>query len=192
LGYARKAGLVDEAISAPRSMIIFSTAPGAYAYDGVDGNSPFAAALLNSLSVIAIDENADRDIETGIANTDANRVGAIKRAMMQVARDSDGEQTPYMNGPALDEVCLSACTYVTRDQARTILANGGYVTGSVQGALDWAADEQEQIYLWRSPSREDSDSELLWLTKPLPAWTGGFSEEIPQPAGIGELESTPP
>ncbi len=107
-------GFADEKWGMSQTMLVFSTEPGATAYDGgeADRNSPYTAALKMTI---------------GTPNLDIlNMFNTVSRTVEAQTRNfRDGAQRPWSNQTALPTVCLGGCSPdagVTTLEARLKLA----------------------------------------------------------------------
>jgi formylglycine-generating enzyme required for sulfatase activity len=77
--------------STPRTVVLFSTAPGAVAQDGLDRNSPFTAALKRWIG------------------KPGNLIDVIDGAAEDVSSATRGGQTPWFQSGSLGSTCLVSC-----------------------------------------------------------------------------------
>jgi uncharacterized caspase-like protein len=78
-------------VNAPQGTIIaFSTAPGAVAYDGIDGTSPYTRHLVEQL------RTPGQSVEQ-----------LFKRVRIGVARDTDNRQVPWETSSLMGDFCFS-------------------------------------------------------------------------------------
>ncbi len=92
LGASRSWGPGLAQVSAPQgTLIAFSTAPGAIAYDGVDGGSAYTRHLVDQL------KTPGQSIEQ-----------LFKRVRIAVARDTGNKQVPWESSSLMGDFCFSA------------------------------------------------------------------------------------
>lgn len=91
LGARRSMGDGLAQVNAPQGTIIaFSTAPGAVAYDGIDGSSPYTRHLVEQL------RTPGQSVEQ-----------LFKRVRIGVARDTDNRQVPWETSSLMGDFCFS-------------------------------------------------------------------------------------
>jgi uncharacterized caspase-like protein len=91
LGVARSMSPGLAQVSAPQgTLIAFSTAPGAVAYDGIDGTSPYTRHLVDQL------RTPGQSIEQ-----------LFKRVRIGVARDTANKQVPWESSSLMGDFCFS-------------------------------------------------------------------------------------
>ena len=91
LGATRSWGPGLAQVSAPQgTLIAFSTAPGAVAYDGLDGSSPYTRHLVEQLKM------PGQSIEQ-----------LFKRVRIAVARDTGNKQVPWESSSLMGDFCFS-------------------------------------------------------------------------------------
>jgi uncharacterized caspase-like protein len=91
LGVARSLSPGLAQVSAPQgTLIAFSTAPGAVAYDGIDGSSPYTRHLVDQL------RTPGQSIEQ-----------LFKRVRIGVARDTANKQVPWESSSLMGDFCFS-------------------------------------------------------------------------------------
>jgi uncharacterized caspase-like protein len=91
LGATRSFGTGLAQVSAPQgTLIAFSTSPGAVAYDGVDGNSPYTRHLVEQLRM------PGQSVEQ-----------LFKRVRINVARDTENKQVPWESSSLMGGFCFS-------------------------------------------------------------------------------------
>ncbi len=91
LGVARSMSPGLAQVNAPQgTLIAFSTAPGAVAYDGIDGTSPYTRHLVDQL------RTPGQSIEQ-----------LFKRVRIGVARDTANKQVPWESSSLMGDFCFS-------------------------------------------------------------------------------------
>jgi uncharacterized caspase-like protein len=91
LGVARSLSPGLAQVNAPQgTLIAFSTAPGAVAYDGIDGSSPYTRHLVDQL------RTPGQSIEQ-----------LFKRVRIGVARDTANKQVPWESSSLMGDFCFS-------------------------------------------------------------------------------------
>jgi uncharacterized caspase-like protein len=91
LGMSRSWGPGLAQVSAPQgTLIAFSTAPGAVAYDGIDGSSPYTRHLVEQL------RTPGQSVEQ-----------VFKRVRIGVARDTGNRQVPWESSSLMGDFCFS-------------------------------------------------------------------------------------
>jgi uncharacterized caspase-like protein len=91
LGVARSMNPGLAQVNAPQgTLIAFSTAPGAVAYDGIDGSSPYTRHLVDQL------RTPGQSIEQ-----------LFKRVRIGVARDTANKQVPWESSSLMGDFCFS-------------------------------------------------------------------------------------
>ncbi len=91
LGATRSLGPGLAQVSAPQgTLIAFSTAPGAVAYDGLDGSSPYTRHLVEQLRM------PGQSIEQ-----------LFKKVRIGVARDTGNKQVPWESSSLMGDFCFS-------------------------------------------------------------------------------------
>lgn len=92
LGATRSWGPGLAQVSAPQgTLIAFSTAPGAVAYDGIDGGSAYTRHLVDQL------KTPGQSVEQ-----------LFKRVRIGVARDTGNKQVPWESSSLMGDFCFSA------------------------------------------------------------------------------------
>lgn len=169
LGFPLRKGLIDVAIQAPRTLLVFSTSPGEFAADGAGNNSPFATALSDRMEIRSLDNVIEEYPRT---------ISVFKDAAREVAASSQGRQIPYLNGPVVDEVCLHFCVLLTRRQMELLHAR--HLPLSAYSPM-YEGDPSVAVSLM-FPEVEIPDEQLLGATdNPRPDWTTGFANVVPKP-----------
>jgi uncharacterized caspase-like protein len=91
LGGTRSFGGGLAQVSAPQgTLIAFSTAPGAVAYDGIDGSSPYTRHLVEQMRV------PGQSVEQ-----------LFKRVRIGVARDTSNKQVPWESSSLMGDFCFA-------------------------------------------------------------------------------------
>jgi hypothetical protein len=200
-GFMLSRGLVDQLVSAPRTLLVFSTMPGAFALDGDGDNSPFALAVNQSLSITDFSVDMKKFELKGIEPSDLHTIASLRAAMRDVASTTGGQQVPYMNGPSIDDVCLGFCQVLTLSQAVAVLENGGNLANAKKSQIEALKINRQTKFLFALDREKYTDSQgnliaadanaaldprnlsvnddqILFARLPLPAWTNGFSSQL--------------
>ncbi|MEO1307308.1 MAG: extracellular solute-binding protein, partial [Pseudomonadota bacterium] len=180
------AGAISPRPNAAGIVIAFAAAPGAVAYDGVDGNSPYTTALLKWLDRpgLEIATMLRRVRETVVQLTNGNQIPWVEEALVRDVFLTDPEPEPAAPDATIEVALLDqieSLSSTDEKQAAQTFYDRYLVDASAEARAlpDQSRDEDEQLVreglIWLGIRRSDNPDHFRQFLDQFP--NGSFAEQ---------------